>query len=470
MRREAPFIMAEAARVVIVGWDCAPPQLVFDQWLEDLPNLRAIVEGGAAERLRSSDPPITVPAWTCMMSSVNPGQLGFFGFRNRKPGEYDGKWIANSSAVRVPRVWDLLGDAGKRTCMINVPQTYPVSKVNGILISSFLTPDTTCEYTWPPGLGKQLDAIADGYMIDVDGFRTDDKQWLLDEIYRMTDKRFRVTKALMQLEPWDFFMLVEMGPDRIQHGFWRYCDPEHPKYEQGNAFESALIDYYRHLDRQLGELVELAGDDAAIFVVSDHGGKAMKGSFCINDWLIEQGLLHLKQPLTEPTGFSSDLVDWEHTTAWAWGGYYGRLFMNVEGREPLGKVPKADYEKIRDDLIERIEAITDDEGRRLDSKVYRPQEIYSGSYVDAAPDLMIYLDDLNWRLGQDIGNASLYSSDTEIGPDDSVHDYHGIIAARLPGEPQLSLDGSAHLMDVAPTVLAILGEPIPEEMEGRNLL
>ena len=465
-----PLIVSEATRVVIIGWDCAPPQLVLDQWLDDLPNLRAIVEGGAAERLRSSDPPITVPAWTCMMSSVNPGQLGFFGFRNRRQGEYDEKWIANSSAVNVPRLWDLLGEAGKRTCMINVPQTYPVSKVNGILISSFLTPDTTCEYTWPPGLGKQLDAIADGYMIDVDGFRTDDKQWLLDEIYRMTDKRFRVTKALIQLEPWDFFMMVEMGPDRIGHGFWKYCDPEHPRYEPGNRFESALVDYYRHLDEQLGELVALAGDETAIFVVSDHGGKPMKGSFCINDWLIQQGLLRLKEPVDEVTRFSADLVDWEQTTAWAWGGYYGRLFINVEEREPMGAVARADYEMVRDDLIERIEAIPDHEGRPMETKALRPQDIYSGPCVDDAPDLMIYLDDLNWRLGQDIGNSSEYTFDTEIGPDDSVHDYHGIIAARLPGERQLALDSSVHLMDVAPTVLDILGEPIPEQMEGRSRL
>ncbi len=461
--------MSEASRVVIIGWDCAPPQLVLDQWLDDLPHLKAIVEGGAAGRMRSSDPPITVPAWTCMMTSVNPGQLGFFGFRNRRIGEYDGKWIANNSAVKHPRVWDILGDAGKRVCAVNVPQTYPVTAVNGILVSSFLTPDTNCEYTYPPGLRKQLDIVADGYMIDVDGFRTDDKQWLLDEIYRMTDKRHRVCKALMQVDDWDFFMMVEMGPDRIGHGFWKYCDPEHPKYERGNPFETAIFDYYTHLDEHLGELVELAGDDAAILVVSDHGGKAMKGSFCINDWLIEQGLLCLKRPLTEITRFTADLVDWERTTAWAWGGYYGRLFINMKGREPQGTVPQSEYENVRDDLIARIEAITDDTGRVMRNTVHRPQDIYTGPHVDEAPDLLIYLDDLDWRLGQDVGNPTLHSFDTEIGPDDSVHDFFGMIATRLPGERQLTIE-NAHLMDVAPTVLEILGHDVPDHMEGCSLL
>lgn len=459
--------MAQANRVVIIGWDCAPPQFVLDQWLDDLPNLKAIAEGGAAGWLESCHPPITVPAWTCMMASVNPGKLGFYGFRNRRPGEYDGKWIANSSAVKYDRVWNILSAAGKRVCTVNVPQTYPVTPVNGIMVASFLTPDTTCEYTYPAGLAKQLDIIADGYMIDVDGFRTDDKQWLLDQIWLMTDKRFRVTRALMQVDEWDFFMMVEMGPDRLEHGFWKYGDPEHPKYEPGSGFETAMFDYYRHLDEQLGELVALAGDDAAIFVVSDHGGKAMQGSFAINDWLIQEGLLALKEPLSGPTRFEPGLVDWERTTAWAWGGYYGRLFMNVRGREPQGTIAPEDYERVRDDLIARIEGITDDHGRVMANRALRPQEIYTGEHVDEAPDLMIYLDDLYWRLGQDVGGP-LHSFDTEIGPDDSVHDYYGMIAGRVPGA---SLDVTdAHIMDMAPTVLELLGVDVPEYMEGKSLV
>ncbi|NLO07457.1 MAG: phosphodiesterase [candidate division WS1 bacterium] len=461
--------MSAAQRVVIIGWDCAPPQLVLDQWLSDMPNLKSLVDGGVAGRLRSCDPPITVPAWTCMMSSLNPGQLGFYGFRNRKPGSYDG-WIANASAVKHPRVWDLLGLAGRRTCMINVPQTYPVKPVNGILVSSFLTPDTTCRYTYPDGLGAQLDTIADGYMIDVDGYRTGDKQWLLDEIYRMTDKRFKVSKALMQVEEWDFFMMVEMGPDRLGHGFWKYCDPAHPKYEAGNRFESAMYDYYLHLDEQLGEFIRLAGDNAAVLVVSDHGGKAMQGSFAMNDWLIEQGLLCLNQPIRERTRFTPEMVAWDRTTAWAWGGYYGHVFINVEGREPEGIVPQERYDEVREDLIARIEGIADDRGRVMANRVLRPEETYSGPHVKEAPDLMIYLDDLNWRVAQDVGNEALHTFDTEIGPDDSVHDYHGMIAGRVPGAKQLDLSGGAHLMDIAPTVLELLGEPIPRWMEGRSLL
>ncbi len=249
-----------------------------------MPNFRRIVDGGLWGPLRSSHPPITVPAWTCMLSSKNPGRLGFFGFRNRKPGDVQGRWIATSAAVKQPRVWDILSRHGKRVCLLNVPQTYPVSPVNGIMISSFLTPSTDSPYTYPPDLKPEVERVADGYMIDCENFRTEDKKWLLDQIYEMTDKRFRVAKWLLQRERWDFFMLVEMGTDRIQHGFWKFIDPRHRRYEPGNPFENCIKDYYAHLDAQLGELMEAFGEGTVI-VVSDHGAKCMKGSLNINDWL-----------------------------------------------------------------------------------------------------------------------------------------------------------------------------------------
>jgi predicted AlkP superfamily phosphohydrolase/phosphomutase len=170
------------------------------------------------------------------------------------------------------------------------------------------------------------------------------------------------------------------------------------------------------------------------------------------------------------TRFDEDLVDWERTTCWAWGGYYGRVFLNVKGREPQGTIAPEDYERVRDELIERIKAVPDPEGRPMKTTVVRPQDIYTGPFVDDAPDLMVYMDDLNWRLGQDLGNEDLYAFDTEIGPDDSVHDYCGMIAARVPGDTQLRLGDPSHLMDVAPTVLELLGVPVPEHMEGRSLV
>ncbi len=461
--------MSAIQRAIVIGWDSAPADLLTDQWLQELPNLRRLTNQGIAGPMRSSDPPITVPAWTSMLSSQNPGCLGFYGFRNRKPGDYEGMWIATSAAVRAPRLWDILSSQGQRCAVLNVPQTYPVAPLNGVLVSSFLTPGIDSEYTYPPGLKHDLDRATGGYMIDCDNFRTNDKTKLLEQIYQMTDKRFAAAKYLLQRENWDFFMMVYMGPDRLQHGFWKYCDPQHRKFEPGNPFQSALLDYYKHLDQQLGELADIAGDDAAVLVVSDHGAKRMEGSFNVNDWLRDEGFLTLNQPLEGITDFSTDLVDWPQTTAWAWGGYYSRIFLNVAGREPQGTITPNEYESVRDDLIRRLGQITDDRGRIMNTKALRPQELFTGPYVDEAPDLLVYFDDLYWRAGQHIGNDSLYSFDTEIGPDDAVHDYDGIFVLSLPGE-QRGEKMRLQLMDVAPTVLKLLNVEIPANFEGTSVI
>ncbi len=462
--------MPRTRRVMIIGWDCASPEHVLQQWREELPHINRLMETGVYGPLRSTDPPITVPAWTAMMSSRNPGVLGFYGFRNRRTGEYEGKWIATANAIKVPRAWEIASAAGKRVCVLNVPQTFPIKPVNGVCVSCFLTPSTDSAFVYPAELKEEVQRVADGYIIDVENFRTEDKEWLLQEIYRMTDKQFAVARHFLQKEPWDFFMYVNMGPDRLGHGFWKYCDSAHPKYEPGNPFETAMLDYYKHIDSQLGELISLAGEDVAILVVSDHGGKAMRGSLNLNEWLRREGYLVLKEPVTEPTRFREELVDWTRTKAWGWGGYYARVFMNVQGREPQGIIPPEKYEQEREELIRKLEAIPDHEGRPLATKAWRPEELYACKELVDAPDLIVYFDDLHWRAGQDIGHNTLWSFDTEIGPDDSVHDYYGMfLLSPAPGREGQELRG-LNILDVAPTVLRLLGLPVPPEMEGKPLL
>lgn len=457
-------------RVMVIGWDCASPEHVLKAWQDKLPNINRLMQSGVHGPLRSTDPPITVPAWTAMMSSRNPGVLGFYGFRNRRTGEYDGKFIATASAVKVPRAFEIASQAGKRVCVLNVPQTFPLKPVNGVCVSCFLTPSTDSEFVYPKELKAEVQQVADGYLIDVDNFRTDDKQWLLDEIYRLTDKQHAVAKHFLQKEKWDFFMQVCMGPDRLGHGFWKYCDADHPKYEAGSCFENAMLEYYQHIDAQLGELLALAGEDVTVLVVSDHGGKAMRGSLNLNEWLLQEGYLVLKEPVHGVTRFKEDMVDWSKTKAWGWGGYYARVFMNVAGREPQGIIPADQYAAERAELVRKLQAIPDDQGQPMATKALTPEELYPGTVAQDAPDLFVYFDDLRWRAGQDVGHGTIWSFDTEIGPDDSVHDYHGMfLMSPVPDRAGACLDG-LNLLDVGPTVLKLMGLPVPPEMEGRALV
>jgi predicted AlkP superfamily phosphohydrolase/phosphomutase len=453
-------------RVAVIGLDCAPPQLVFEDFLDDMPNLASLVREGLWGPLRSSDPPITVPAWSCMVTGKNPGRLGFYGFRNRKPGTYHDLWIANSAAVREKTVWDVLSHAGKRCCVIGVPQTYPPKALNGCLITSFLTPDTSCQYTYPTTLAQEISSWVGQYWLDVDDFRTDDKGQLLEKIYRMTETRFEVARRLLKRERWDFFMMVEMGPDRIHHGLWKFHDPAHRKFVPESPYGDAIRQYYLYLDREIGSLLELLGEDTAVMVVSDHGAKRMEGSFNVNDWLVEAGYLVLKEKPSAVGRLKGMKVDWSRTRAWAWGGYYSRVFLNVKGREPEGLIERASYERERDRLQKDLEELTDDRGRRMDTRAIVPQDIYTGPYVSEAPDLMVYFDDLYWRATEDLGHDSLYSFETEVGPDDAVHDYNGICIAKAPGKVQPGRRDGLEIKDVASTILHLVAGEVPADMEG----
>jgi predicted AlkP superfamily phosphohydrolase/phosphomutase len=458
-----------ASKALVIGLDCAAPQWVFDRWLDDLPNLRSLTERGAYGILRSCEPPITVPAWSVMTSSRSPGSLGFYGFRNRRDHSYDALSFADSRAVRVPRVWDLLSDRGRPVVVIGVPQTYPVTEVNGAMISCFLTPDTTTsQFTYPPELKTEIEELVGRYLVDVENLRTDEKDSLLEQIEEMTARRFRVAEHLLETRPWDLFFMVEMGPDRIHHGFWRFFDPEHRLYEPGNPYEEQVLEYYQRLDEKIGRLLRFADDDTAVLVVSDHGAKRMDGGVCVNEWLRREGYLVLKDEPTTPAPLKPEMIDWARTTAWGEGGYYCRLFLNVAGREPQGTVQPDDYERVRDELKSKLEALPDDQGRPMGTVAHRPEDIYPEAR-GVPPDLLVYFGNLYWRSIGQVGAGAIHVFENDTGPDDANHAHEGLyvlVADGVPAGPGPERD----IRDVAPTLLAALGERIPEEMEGSSFL
>ena len=457
-------------KVFVIGLDCADPILVFERWRQYLPNLRRLMEGGTYGELTSSIPAITVPAWSSMLSSKDPGQLGFYGFRNRADYSYERMSIATSRQVQVDRVWDILSRAGKQVVVAGVPQTFPVKPVNGCMISSFLTPSTGGQFTHPVSLKQELQDLVGGeYLVDVLRFRTEDKDHLLEQIYELSDQHHKVIMHLMTTKPWDFFMHVDMGVDRIHHGFWRFFDERHPKYEPGNRYEHAIRDYYIHLDRQIGERLALLDEDTAVLVVSDHGGKPMLGGICFNEWLKQEGYLVLDYQPDGIVPLEKCEVDWSKTVAWGSGGYYARLFLNVKGREPDGIIDPADYEKVRDDLVERIAGITDPEGNVIGSVAYKPEDIYK-EVNNIAPDLIVYFGDLNWRSVGSLGLNSIYTFENDTGPDDANHAQEGMYIYYAPQSQGVGQGPRRHLMDVAPSILDLMDLPVPTDMQGASFV
>ena len=455
------------AKVLIIGLDCAEPTLVFDRWREHLPNLTALAGRGVYGNLRSTVPPITVPAWTSMLSSLDPGQLGVYGFRNRKDYTYDGLFFANNNVIKADRVWDILTRHNKRSIAIGVPQTYPPKPLNGFLVSSFLAPDKSCSYTYPDSLKAELDRASGDYIIDVENFRTDRKEELLIQIYQMTNRRFKAVEHFISNHPWDFFMFVEMGVDRIHHAFWRYCDPDHRLYEPGNVYENVILKYYIHLDKKIGKVLKLIDDDTTVLVVSDHGAKSMVGGICINVWLQQKGYLTLRENPAEMKKLTPDMIDWSRTLAWGEGGYYSRVFMNVKGREPEGVIEAGDYEKERNRLIADLEGIEDEKGINIGTRVFKPEDIYRETQ-NIPPDLVVYLGDLDWRSIGSVGTDQIHVFENDTGPDDANHAQEGMFILAEPGGNRGMVDG-AEIYDIAPTVLHRLGIQPPEYMIGKIL-
>lgn len=458
-----------SSRVAVIGLDCAEPSLVFDRWIEELPNVRSLVESGAWGRLRSIDPPITVPAWSCMMSSRDPGELGIYGFRNRKDHSYDGLSFADSRAVKVDRLWDILSRAGKQVIVLGVPGTWPPRPVNGDLVSCFLTPDPRKdEYTYPPALKSEIEDLVGAYQVDVRNYRSDDRDRILSEIYEMTEQRFAVARRLLATRSWDFFMMVEIGVDRIHHAFWRYLDPRHPRYEPDHRYAGVIRSYYHYLDDQIGELLEYFDADTSVIVASDHGAQPMEGAICVNEWLLREGYLVLKEPVRGVTPFSKAPVDWARTMAWGEGGYYCRLSLNVEGREPSGTVPVSDYEELRDELKIKLEALGDPDGRPIGTRVYRPEELWP-TRRGIVPDLVVYFGNLAWRSNGSLGLDRLHTFENDTGPDDANHAPDGLFIMKGPGVPPGRREG-LRIYDVAPTILDCFALPIPAEMRGEVIV
>src|SRR3954471_14863521 len=206
-----------ASKVMIIGLDCAEPSLVLERWRDELPTLSGLMERGVHGRLTSVIPPITVPAWSCMMSSRTPGDLGVYGFRNRSDHTYDGNFIADSTAIGAPRLWDVVGRAGGPSIVLGVPGTYPPKPLRGTMVTCFLTPSIESRYTFPPGLRDEIAEVVGEYVLDARDFRTEQKDHLLAELYEMTDKRFVLANHLLRTKPWQLFAMVEMGHDRIHH-------------------------------------------------------------------------------------------------------------------------------------------------------------------------------------------------------------------------------------------------------------
>lgn len=449
---------------MLLGIDCAAPSLAFDACLPVMPNLASMMREGIWGPLRSVVPPVTVPAWACMTSGRDPGELGLYGFKNRVRGRYETS-LATGLDVKVDSVWDLAERGGRRAAALFVPPSYPLPATPSIRASCFLTPSAESPWVRPPSLRESLTARCGPYRVDVEGYRERARHALLADVLATTTQRFAMAESVWRDESPDLLAMVDISTDRFHHAFWSTFSPDHRRFDPDHPFRDSAARHYGNVDACIGRMLAAADDDTTVIVASDHGARSLEGAIALNEWLMREGhLVLLRAPVgIEPV--TPALVDWDRTRAWGDGGYHGRVYLNVRGREPRGIVAPEEVPELLDRMTRALASIGASDGSSLGTRIERPDRIYRATR-GLAPDLMVFFGDLRYRAAGTVGHGAIHLAENDTGADDANHDWEGIFAARGPdiGARGRSTDLSIH--DVGPTMLAALGIDSPPDWLG----
>jgi len=520
------------AKFVIIGLDGGSFDLIRP-WVKEgrLPNFKKILEGSASGEMQSTLPPMTFPGWSTLMTGKNPGKHGVFDFTQRQFGNYEIA-IINAADRKAKTFWRILSDAGRRVASIGVPVTYPPEPINGVMISGFDAPVNDPKIMYPPELFDELKNEIGGYILSAD-FVRDVVKGQIDQavaaLVESVERKWATVRYLQKRESWDCLMIVFGETDAGMHYFWKYHDATSPHFpsETTRKIHDPLLTLYQKVDQCLGELLEDLPEDTTLMLVSDHGvGGSSDKIVHLNLCLERQGLLRFRSSTFSGTiqqlqmkflnsakswaravlpkkilkrlrfkqkgmgmkveshlRFSS--IEWKQTYAYSEETpYYPNIWINLKGRDPDGIVaPGQEYESVRQSVIDLIQAWKDPEtGQSVVQKVYRREEVYQGPHVDKAPDLII-----QWNL--DRGNAYLsrpsYAASSRQ-PIEKIpirelqkskfminrsgsHRPMGIFAVQGKGiKKDYPLVG-ARIEDVAPTLLYLMGLPVPQDMDGRVL-
>lgn len=509
-------------RVVVIGLDGMTPYLV-EPWMREgkLPNLARIAQEGAYGRLLSTIPPSSPQAWSSFLTGKNPGKHGVFGFAHRKQDSYE--WTLTTSRDRIgPDLGQMISHWGKRAGFLFVPLTYPPYQTNGFMVSGIGTPgpNTTfaCPYESKDELLREfgLESLFEPPIVDQDPLE------YLAELENFVENNYRVFEWLQsRFSDLEFYMVVFTAPDRIQHVAWHFMDPTSPKYpdEAAPELRHAVLRIYQKVDTVVGRIASTLPPDTTLIVMSDHGAGPYKKFVDLNAWLAQEGLLSFAENATQSSNriffaqvyrlwrsgprrlFSAwqrrrlkgwlpkrwrtriDVewrnplvkhVDWSCTQAFS-EGTEGLITLNLRGREPQGIV---EPEK-RADLLRKIETglhqlKNPETGEPVVNRVWRREEIYHGDATERAPDLMV-----EWFKEQ-YESRAIWNPQRVIflDPDkwkstrmilSGHHRREGVIFAKGPFvAPETSIQG-AEIVDLAPTILALMGLPLLPEFDGKVL-
>jgi len=435
-----------AARVFVISIDGVPYDFMRAHIEKgDFPNFKKLVENGSFRRMNSVQPCISSVAWASYMTGKNPAKHNIFGFVEQKPGTHD-VFVPTSLNMTSETIWEMMSKAGKKVFVMNVPVTYPPRQVNGILIGCFLCTQID-KVAYPAPVSQELKKM--GYLIDADAWiARDNLDKYLDECNKAFTKRAEAMFHYMNKERWDFFQCHIMETDRMNHFFWEHMEKDDPKYAK------AFFDFYKRVDDMLGEVSKKIGEDADLIILSDHGFCTIRKEIFLNWYLAEAGLLKFK---TTPPKSLADM----HSESQAYSIIPGRIFLNLKGREPNGSVLPEKYEEVRERVAHTVLGFKDPEtGTPILREVIKREDIYEGENYQAAADLIAVPHD-GYDLKGNV-NKEVFGEKTALV---GMHTYEDSLLF-IRNREITKTHNDIWVGDLAPTILKMMGLPIPADMDG----
>jgi predicted AlkP superfamily phosphohydrolase/phosphomutase len=522
-----------ASKVVIIGLDGATFTLLQPWMERGmLPFLTSVMEGGSYSPLESTVPPLTSPAWQCFMTGKNPGKLGIAGFFERRPGGYEGTLVGTVGDDGAT-LWELLSQGGKRVAVFNVPFTTPPKAFNGVMVGGFTTPPSKKrEFFAPATLLGEIEAKFGEYRMDLKtppllliNRSASLIEEFLEDCESLSEHQFQVAADILDAQQFDLVMFYQLVPDRIQHRLWYLLDENHPWHDAAVAerFLDRIEAYYRRLDEQIADLVQKVGEDPTVVILSDHGFGPISKGIDLNSWLLRENYIQIKpHPLSQlklwlwkigwgPSSFlttvlrrpldwpvvkrwltktyraktsphlqvelgqlarwlflSLEDIDWSRTKAYCQTGP-GLIRVNLEGREPQGAVKPEAYTTLRAEIVQKLQTLTDPmTGRPIQATVVVREATYHGRYLDRMPDIVY----MPFEGGYLAANPVMFNSSKVIIDGlvpSGFHRMQGIFLAKGPDIVRGAAIDRPTIMDLAPTILYLMGGKIPRDMDGRVL-
>lgn len=420
-------------RVAFIGIDGVPHSLLSDH-PDEFPNFATLADQGAAGPIDSIVPPESSACWPALTTGVNPGDTGVYGFQDREVGSYD-TYVPMGRDVQATRLWDRVAEAGRDATVMNVPVTFPPQRNVQRMVSGFLSPGVD-KAAYPESFRDHLESI--GYRIDADAKlgHKEDRTEFMNDAHETLDKRHEAFTHYLRKDDWDLFFGVYMTTDRVNHFLFR-------DYEEDGEFKQEFMDFYRKLDEYIGEIRNILPDDTTLVVASDHGFTTLKYEVDMNRWLSNQGWLSFESDDHEEL---ADIAD----DSQAYSLIPGRFYINLQDREPRGKVPESEYDRTRDELKGMLERLEGPDGAPVADRVVEREEAFRGDHIDIAPDLVVIPND-----GFDL-KAKFKSHEDGVfstGPRNGMHSFDN---ATLYVDNQDATIEEADLLDIAPTLLNLM--------------